>query len=55
VDARFDKMDVRIDGICQDLSELKLSLSSMKVWAISLYAALASSMFLVMARGFEWI
>ncbi|HEY4213150.1 MAG TPA: hypothetical protein VGM84_16845 [Steroidobacteraceae bacterium] len=45
---RLDKVDSKIDA-------LKESLSSAKVWALTLYFALAGSMLFVMAKGFKWI
>lgn len=45
---RLDKVDSKIDAV-------KDSLSSAKVWALTLYLALAGSMLFVMAKGFKWI
>ena len=45
---RLDKVDSKIDAV-------KESLGSAKVWALTLYFALAGSMLFVMAKGFKWI
>ena len=39
----------------QRINDLKDSLTSAKIWALGLYAALSGSMFYVMARGFKWL
>jgi chromosome segregation ATPase len=55
VDARFDKVDARIDRVEEKVNDILIKLESWKVWAIGLYAALAGSMFYVMAKGFRWL
>jgi hypothetical protein len=34
---------------------LKESIAAVKIWALSLYIALAASLLLVIARGFHWL
>jgi hypothetical protein len=51
---RFDKMDERITKVEDSVTGIHIKLESWKVWAISLYAALAASTFLVLAKGFKW-
>jgi hypothetical protein len=53
--ARIDGLSDKIDSFRGELFAVKESISSAKVWAVLLYAALAGSMLLVMAHGFHWI
>jgi chromosome segregation ATPase len=68
-DDKLDALNARIDGVRTDLTEkfeslrgdvnakidgLRSEISSMKVWALSLYFALAGSLLFVMAKGFKW-
>jgi len=39
----------------KEISAVKNSLWSAKVWALLLYFALAGSLLLVLARGFKWL
>jgi peptidoglycan hydrolase CwlO-like protein len=67
VDKRLSaKIDVVKDGLAslaisteraifEMRTEITSNLSSMKVWAVTLYVALASGLLLIMARGFQWI
>jgi outer membrane murein-binding lipoprotein Lpp len=48
VDAKFDAVNARIDKLVD-------SLASAKVWALTLYIALAGALFGVLARGFGWL
>jgi hypothetical protein len=43
-----NEFNEKIDG-------LRSEISSMKVWALTLYFALAGSLLFVMAKGFEWL
>jgi chromosome segregation ATPase len=69
-DDKLDALNARIDGVRTDLTEkfeglrgdvnakidsLRSEISSMKVWALSLYFALAGSLLFVMAKGFKWL
>ena len=54
---RFDrveqKFDSKFESVNKEISEVKNSLWSAKVWALGLYFALAGSLLLVLARGFK--
>ena len=45
----------RIEGVREDLTSVRHDIASMKVWAMGLYFALASSLLFVMAKGFKWL
>jgi hypothetical protein len=53
--ARIEGLSDKLDNLRGELSAVRESISSAKVWAMLLYAALAGSMCLVMAHGFHWI
>ena len=57
--ARFtadnDDLDAKFDGLKGDVTALRLSVESAKVWAVLLYVALAATMLGVTGRGFGWI
>jgi chromosome segregation ATPase len=52
----------RIEGVrtgltadmTKEFAALRKDISSMKVWALTLYVALAGSLLFVMAKGFKW-
>ena len=52
MDTRFDALDAKFDDKLDKLCE---SLGSAKVWALTLYVALAGVLFGVLARGFSWL
>jgi hypothetical protein len=54
-DGKIDELGGRIDAVRLEVFVVKESIVSLKVWALGLYAALAASLLLVMARGFKWI
>jgi chromosome segregation ATPase len=45
----------KIEGVREDLTTVRHDIASMKVWAMGLYFALASSLLFVMAKGFKWL
>jgi len=57
--AQFDKFEnkfeQRFESVNKEISAIKNSLWTAKVWALGLYFALAGSLLLVLARGFKWI
>jgi hypothetical protein len=53
--ARIEGLSDKVDNLRGELSGVRESISSVKVWAVLLYVALAGSLFLVMAHGFHWI
>jgi hypothetical protein len=55
VTVKIDELGGRIDAVRGELFIVKESIASLKVWALGLYAALAASLLLVMARGFKWL
>jgi hypothetical protein len=55
VDARFGKVDERFESLHKEISGIRELLASAKVWAITLYMALAGTMLYVMVRGFKWL
>jgi uncharacterized protein YlxW (UPF0749 family) len=50
-----DKMDALNEKFDAKIAQLRDSLASLKVWALTLYIALAGALFGVLARGFGWI
>jgi hypothetical protein len=48
IDAFREHLSARIDAVSD-------SLASAKIWALTLYIALAGSLFFALARGFKWI
>lgn len=69
MEARIAKLESDVEYIKRDIGDLKTDvrevrtevtgirkeLHSAKIWALILYAALAGSLFSVLARGFKWI
>jgi hypothetical protein len=45
----------KIETLRIEVYALKGSIATAKIWALLLYFALASSLLLVMARGFHWL
>ena len=66
VDARVyqveQKLTEKIEGLrtgltaefTKEFAALRKDVSSMKVWALTLYVALSGSLLFVMAKGFKW-
>jgi chromosome segregation ATPase len=52
---RIDSLGDKIDAVRDELYAVKASIASAKIWALSLYIALATGLLLVMARGFKWL
>jgi hypothetical protein len=56
---RLDKMgtdfNAKIDVVSKDLTGVRLSLASLKVWAISMYTAQAAALLFVVAKGLKWL
>ncbi len=52
---RIDSVGDKIDAVREELYAVKASIASAKIWALSLYIALAAALLLVMARGFKWL
>jgi chromosome segregation ATPase len=70
IDGVRTELTAKIEGVRTDLTEkfeslrgdvnakidgLRSEISSIKVWALSLYFALAGSLLFVMAKGFKWL
>jgi hypothetical protein len=54
-----DQLNTKIDGVGNQLNNkietVKDAIASAKVWALTLYAALAAAMLGTLARGFGWV
>jgi uncharacterized coiled-coil protein SlyX len=50
-----DRTDARFDALNEKIDKLRDSLASAKVWALTLYIALAGALVGTLARGFGWI
>jgi hypothetical protein len=55
VRALRDKMDALNEKFDAKIDQLRDSLASLKVWALTLYIALAGALFGVLSRGFGWL
>jgi predicted nucleic acid-binding Zn-ribbon protein len=59
MEANRSEQAEKTEAVRNDLTEkidgLRSEISSMKVWALSLYFALAGSLPFVMAKGFKWL
>jgi len=53
--ALSDRFEQKFETVNKEISAVKNSLWSAKIWALLLYFALAGSVLLVLARGFKWI
>jgi chromosome segregation ATPase len=45
----------KLDGLRGEIDGLRSEISSLKVWALTLYIAQAGSLLFVMAKGFKWL
>ncbi len=50
-----DELIKRTDEARKELLEVRESIASARLWALSLYIALAAGLLLVIARGFKWL
>jgi chromosome segregation ATPase len=59
IDSLRSEFNEKLEGVRADLTEkidgLRSEISSLKVWALTLYFAQAGSLLFVMAKGFHWL
>jgi len=54
IDSKVDGVNGKIDGIRVELTEIRKSVSSAKVWALILYGTLFASILTIVGRAFKW-
>ena len=55
IDAMDERLSGRMDAMDVRFNHLDATIANAKVWALTLYIALAAGMFGTMARGFGWV
>ena len=55
INSMSQRVDDRFESMLKEITAIKDSLASAKVWAIGLYVTLAGTMLYVMAHGFKWL
>jgi chromosome segregation ATPase len=55
IDGLRSEFNEKIDGLRSEIDGLRSEISSLKVWALTLYIAQAGSLLFVMAKGFKWL
>ena len=55
IDGLRSEFNEKIDRLRSEIDGLRSEISSLKVWALTLYFAQAGSLLFVMAKGFKWL